>query len=187
MDITRRGFLQASGITMGVMICPSFLKDAKANSYAENLKVKEGTETTTICAYCACGCGIVVTASGGKVVNTEGDPDHPVNEGTLCSKGNSLYQTVNSDRRNQKVLWRRPGASDWTELPWGLAMFMIARRIKKTRDKDFTTTDSDGVTVNRTEAIATIGGAALDSEECDLYTKLARTLGVVYIEHQARI
>ena len=184
---------------MGVMLCPSFLKDAKAEKYAWNLKTKSGTSTTTICPYCACGCGIVVTSSGGKVVNTEGNPDHPINEGTLCSKGASLNQTSNQIRpidgsdpvggsyRNDKVLWRRSGASDWTEIPWSLAMFMIACKIKKTRDKDFVTTDSDGNTVNRTESIAAIGGAALDNEECHLYTKLARSLGVVYIEHQARI
>jgi formate dehydrogenase major subunit len=197
MDITRRTFLKVSGITMGVMLCPPFLKDSKAKSYAGKLKTKEGTETTTICPYCACGCGIVVTASGGKVVNTEGDPDHPINEGTLCSKGNSLYQTANQIRpsdvsddepgyRNEKVLWRKPGASDWTEIPWGLAMFMMAAKIKRTRRQGFVETEN-GITVNRCESIAAIGGAALDNEECYLYTKLARSLGIVYFEHQARI
>ena len=174
---------------MGVMLCPSFLKDAKAKQYAWKLKTKTGTESTTICPYCACGCGIVVTASGGKVVNTEGDPDHPVNEGTLCSKGNSLYQTANDPAglRNSTVRWRRPGASEWTEIPWGLAMLLIASKIKKTRRNNFATTDSNGNIVNRTEAIAAIGGAALDNEECYLYTKLARSLGIIWIEHQARI
>ena len=187
MDITRRTFLKVSGATMGVMLCPSFLKDAKAKSYAGKLKTKEGTEKTTICPYCGCGCGIVVTASGGKVINTEGDPDHPINEGTLCSKGNSLYQTANSTRRNDKVLWRKPGASEWTEIPWGLALFMIAAKIKRTRRQGFVETDENGITVNRCESIAAIGGAALDNEECYLYTKLMRSLGVVYLEHQARI
>ena len=187
MEITRRGFLKFSGVSVGVMLCPLFLKDAKAENYAWKLKTLEGTETTTICPYCAWGCGIVVTASGGKVINTEGDPDHPVNEGTLCSKGSSLIQTSTSDRRNTTVRWRPAGASEWKEIPWGLALFMMARKIKKTRDKNFTTADADGNPVNRTEAIATIGGAALDNEECHLYTKLARSLGVVFIEHQARI
>ncbi len=188
MGVTRRDFLKVSGVTMGVMLCPSFLKDAKAENYAWKLKTKEGTETTTICPYCACGCGIVVTASGGKVVNTEGDPDHPINEGSLCSKGNSLYQTANNDRRLDKVLWRPPyWGGDWIEIPWFMALILMALKVKTTRDFNFTREDSEGNTVNRTEAIAAIGGAALDNEECHLYTKLMRSLGVIYLEHQARI
>ena len=186
MNITRRGFLKASGIAMGVMLLPPFMKDAKAQKYAWKLKTLDGTDSTTICPYCGVGCGIVVTASGGKVINTEGDPDHPTNEGTLCAKGNSLYQTANSDRRNNKVLWRRPGASEWKEIPWNLALFKIALNIKRTRDKTFVP-EQDGVTVNRCEGIACLGGAALDNEECYLETKLMRSLGIVYLEHQARI
>ena len=187
MGITRRDFLRVSGVTMGVMLCPSFLKDVKAKSYAQKLKIKTGTESTTICHYCGCGCGIVVTASGGKVVNTEGNPDHPINEGTLCSKGNSLYQTANNERRLDKVLWRQPGASEWQELDWDKAIRMMALRIKRTRNRNFTRRDSDRNIVNRTEGIAAIGGAALDNEECHLYTKLMRSLGIIYLEHQARI
>jgi len=188
MDVTRREFLRISGVTMGVMLCPSFLKDAKARSYARKLKLKGGQTKTTICPYCACGCGINVTYSQGVVTNTEGDPDHPINEGSLCSKGNSLYQTANSDRRLTTVKWRPPRwTGDWIEIPWFLALIMMALKIKTTRDFNFTRTDSEGNTVNRTEAIAAIGGAALDNEECYLYTKLMRSLGIIYIEHQARI
>ena len=188
MGVTRRDFLKVSGVTMGVMLCPSFLKDAKAENYAWKLKMKEGEEKTTICPYCGCGCGLVVTASAGKVVNTEGDPDHPVNEGALCSKGNSLYQTANSDRRLDKVLWRPPyWSGDWIEIPWFMALIIMALKIKTTRDFNFTREDSEGRTVNRTEGIAALGGAALDNEECHLYTKLMRSLGIVYLEHQARI
>jgi formate dehydrogenase major subunit len=186
MDITRRGFLKISGMTMGLMLCPIFLKDAKAKQYAWSIKTKTGTETTTICPYCGCGCGIVVTAAEGKVVNTEGDPDHPINQGALCSKGSSLFQTANNSLRNQKVLWRRPGADDWKEISWDAALFMIARKIKKTRRDSFIDTQDD-ITVNRCEGIAALGGAALDNEECYLYSKLMRSLGIVYLEHQARI
>ena len=94
----------------------------------------------------------MVTAFQGSVVNTEGDPDHPINEGALCSKGNSLYQTATSDRRNTKVLWRPPYASDWIEIPWFLALIMMALKIKGTRDLNLVRTDSSGNTVNRTEA-----------------------------------
>lgn len=188
MGVTRRDFLKVSGVTMGVMFCPSFLKDAKAKDYAWKLKTKEGTDTTSICPYCGCGCGVVVTASEGKVVNTEGDPDHPVNEGALCSKGNSLYQTANNpdDQRNKDVLWRPPYSTRWIKIPWFMALIMMALKIKTTRDFNFKRRDG-GQTVNRTEAIAALGGAALDNEECYLYTKLMRSLGVVYLEHQARI
>ncbi|KPJ57962.1 MAG: hypothetical protein AMJ42_04170 [Deltaproteobacteria bacterium DG_8] len=190
MEISRRDFLRVSGATMGVMLFPSFLKDAKAESYARMLKTKEGTESTTICPYCACGCGIIVTARkwGNKVINTEGNPDHPINEGSLCSKGSALYQIANSDKRLKFVWWRPPNGKRWITIPWFLALIMMAQRIKRTREANFTTEDlSSGRTVNRTEAIAAIGGAALDNEECHLYTKLMRSLGIVYLEHQARI
>jgi formate dehydrogenase major subunit len=190
MGITRRNFLKVSGATVGVMLCPSIFEDSKAKSYAAQLKTKEGSDTTTICPYCACGCGIIVkatTGASGVVTNTEGDPDHPINEGSLCSKGNSIYQTATSDRRLDKVLWRPPYGTGWIEIPWFLALIMMALKIKGTRDWNFTRRDSSGNTVNRTEGIAAIGGAALDNEECYLYTKLMRSLGVVYLEHQARI
>ena len=188
MGVTRRDFLKVSGVTMGVMFCPSFLKDAKAKDYAWKLKTKEGTDTTSICPYCGCGCGVVITASEGMVVNTEGNPDHPVNEGALCSKGSSLYQTANDPdgRRVTTVKWRPPYGTDWIEIPWFMALIMMALKIKTTRDFNFKRRDG-GQTVNRTEAIAALGGAALDNEECYLYTKLMRSLGIVYLEHQARI
>lgn len=192
MGVTRRDFLKYSGVTMGVMFCPSFLKDAKAEQYAWTLKTKEGVETTTICPYCGVGCGIVVTASAGKVVNTEGDPDHPINEGALCSKGSSLFQTANdpAGKRNTTVRWRPPRSDSWFDIPWEMAFILMAQRIKRTRDRKFTRAtwkDGNRYIVNRTERIAAIGGASLDNEECHLYTKLMRSLGIIYLEHQARI
>lgn len=188
MAITRRDFMKVSGVTVGVMLCPSFIRDAKARVYARQVKMKEGTNTTTICPYCACGCGIMVTVAEGKVINAEGDPDHPINEGSLCAKGSALYQIANNDRRLDKVLWRPPyWKGDWIPVPWSFALGRMARKIKTTRDRSFTAVDSSGKTVNRTEAIAALGGAALDNEECYLYTKLMRSLGIVYLEHQARI
>lgn len=189
MGITRRDFLRVSGATVGVMLCPSFLKDAKAKIYARKLKTKEGQYSTTICPYCACGCGIIVTYRkwGNKVINTEGDPDHPINQGALCSKGSALYQIANNDRRLKMVKWRPPNGDRWILIPWILALSMMAQRIKNTRDNNWIPTDEEENIVNRTEAIAAIGGASLDNEECHLYTKLARTLGIVYLEHQARI
>jgi formate dehydrogenase major subunit len=188
MRVTRRDFLKVSGVTVGVMLSPSFIRDVKAKDYAMKVMTKEGTEITTICPYCACGCGIIITVSSGKVINTEGDYEHPINKGSLCSKGSALIQIANNERRLDKVLWRPPHWSgDWIPIPWFLALVMMARKIKRTRNFNFTRTDSSANTVNRTDAIAAIGGAALDNEECYLYTRLMRSLGIVYLEHQARI
>ncbi len=152
---------------------------------------KEGVETTTICPYCACGCGLIVTAADvdgeTKVVNTEGDPDHPINEGALCSKGQALYQVANNERRLTKVLHRAPGAADWDEVSWDDALTAIAAKVKATRDATFEETDGEGRTVNRTEGIGLMGSAALDNEECYALRKMATALGLVFIEHQARI
>jgi formate dehydrogenase major subunit len=122
------------------------------------------------------------------VVNAEGDPDHPINEGALCPKGMSVYQiSHNNPNRLTKPLYREPYGSEWKEVSWDFALDKIAQRIKETRDKTFETTNKDGKIVNRTLAIASLGSAAMDNEECYLYQKLLRSLGLIYIEHQARI
>jgi formate dehydrogenase major subunit len=138
------------------------------------------------------GCGAIVAAQNGRVVNVEGDPDHPVNQGSLCSKGMALAQLNTVDgrvnpRRLQTPLYRAPGSSEWEEKSWEWTLDQIARRIKDTRDASFTETDAEGRTVNRLEAIGSLGGAALDNEECSLISKAMRALGLVFIEHQARI
>jgi formate dehydrogenase major subunit len=185
MQVDRRSFLTSSGAAAFLAFLGLDISGTKA--YAATADVKRGTLTTTICPYCGVGCGLVVTASGGKVVNIEGDPDHPVNLGALCSKGAALYQVANNDRRLDKVLYRAPNSSSWEVKDWDWALKKIAANIKATRDETFVAVDDQGRTVNRTEGIACIGGAALDNEECYAYSKLSRAMGVVYIEHQARI
>lgn len=189
MELSRRTFLKLSGATtagailggLGVnMLRPS-------SAYAKDLKIKFAKETTTICPYCGVGCGIIVHAKDGTVINTEGDPDHPINQGSLCSKGAALAQIANNPRRLAKVMYRAPYSDAWEEKSWDWALTQIAKRIKETRDKYWVAKDKDGKVVNRIEAIAALGGAALDNEECFAYSKLARTLGIVYLEHQARI
>ncbi len=187
MPITRRGFLKVSGMVLaagglGISIKP-------ISAYAKPLKIKYAKETTTICPYCSVGCSIIVSTTGeGKIINTEGDPDSPINGGALCSKGSALYQmgTSNSNRLT-KPLYRAPYAGDWQEVSWEWALDKIARNVKKSRDKSFRLTNDQGQIVNRTEGIASVGSAALDNEECYLYQKFLRGLGLVYIEHQARI
>ena len=201
MGVSRRDFLKLSGGTVLVASLGVNLDPAKA--YAQELRIKNAKQTTTICPYCSVGCGIVVYAENGKIINTEGDPDHPINEGTLCSKGSSVSQLVNNETRVKKPMYREPGGTAWKEVEWDWALDRIARLVKDVRDKSFKTvsrakvkeTQPDGsvievekdFTVNRTDAIAHVGSAALDNEECYLLQKLVRSWGLVYVEHQARI
>ena len=183
MELTRRQFLKLSAlapIAASTLINPKKI-EAKADDL--RLRIRYAKQTTTICPYCAVGCGIIVSTSNGKIINIEGDPDHPINEGSLCSKGSALYQVANNDSRLDKVRYRAPGSTYWEEKTWNWTIDRISRRIKQTRDAEL----SDGRKVNRVNGIAALGGAALDNEECYLYSKFMRGLGVVYIEHQARI
>ena len=190
MELSRRDFLKASGAGFGAVFLVGSLSPNLALAKSPKwlpLKKKIG-EKTTICPYDGSGCGFLVAAVNGKVVNIEGDPDHPVNRGGGCSKGASLRQ-IGADNpwRLKKVLYRAPSSTKWEEKEWDWALNTIARRIKDTRDASFIGKDSGGNVVNRTEAIANLGGSALDNEECYLLAKLTRALGVVYLEHHARI
>ncbi len=201
MAVSRRDFIKISGSTvllgsLGINLDP-------ARAYAQGLRIKNAKETKTICPYCAVGCGIIVHTKDGQVVNTEGDPDHPISEGTLCSKGASLYQVINNPLRLTKPKYRAAGATEFKDVEWDWALDEIAKRVKDTRDRTFkvtskskvkekaadgteTTVEKDFV-VNRTDGIAHVGSAALDNEECYLLQKMLRSWGLVYIEHQARI
>ena len=201
MAVTRRDFLKISGSSVVLGSLGINLDPAKA--YAQGLRIKDAKQTYTVCPYCSVGCGIIVHTKDGKVVNTEGDPDHPISEGTLCSKGASLYQVINNDKRLLKPRYRAAGATEWKEVEWDWALDEIAKRVKDTRDKTFKITSkskvkekaADGTetdvekdfVVNRTDGIAHVGSAALDNEECYMLQKLMRSWGLVYIEHQARI
>jgi formate dehydrogenase major subunit len=183
MRLTRRAFFA----TAGVCLAPSLAKlYGAAPPLPRPLKLEETKETTTICCYCGVGCGMVVAAKDGKVVNIEGDPDHPINEGALCSKGSSLYQVAVNERRLDKVRYRAKGSDRWEEKEWDWALTEIAKRLKAARDASFVK-EKDGTLVNRTEGVACLGGAALDNEECYLLSKMMRSLGITYLEHQARI
>ncbi len=189
MELSRRTFIKISGATTaGVVLGGLGMSLLKPQAtYAQPFKIKYAKETTTICPYCGVGCGIIVAAKEGKVVNTEGDPDHPINQGSLCSKGAALAQIASSPARLSKVHYRAKYSDKWEEKTWDWALSQIAKRIKETRDRYWITKDKDGTVVNRIEAIAALGGAALDNEECYLYSKMSRALGIVYLEHQARI
>ncbi|RDV84803.1 hypothetical protein DXX99_01820 [Ammonifex thiophilus] len=160
-------------------------------------KLRRAKETRSICAYCGCGCGLIVYSEDNRVVYVEGDPDHPINEGSMCPKGIALSDAntiVNWQHRRQlnprritKVLYRAPGSTCWEEKDWDWALKEIAKRIKATRDATFEEKDEKGVTVNRTQAIAHLGSASLDNEENYLIHKFLRSLGVINIDHHARL
>src|SRR5512137_654382 len=185
MDVNRRGFLKISGAILAASGVGISLKPVSA--YAQPLKIKYTKETTTICPYCSVGCSIIVSTRDGKVINTEGDPDSPINKGSLCTKGGSIYQMAVNENRLTKPLYRAPHATEWKEVEWEWALDKMAENIKKSRDKSFKFTNAKGEVVNRTEGIASVGSAAMDNEECQVYQKFLRGLGLVYIEHQARI
>lgn len=185
MNLSRRGFLKLSGGTMAASILGVGWPQARA--YAKPLAIRYARETTSICPFCAVGCGVIVHTSDGNVINTEGDPEHPISRGNLCSKGSALYQLRHNEKRLIRPLYRDKGTTQWKEVSWEWTFEQIARRIKATRDASFLRTNDAGQKVNRTDAIASCGSAALDNEECYLLQKMLRSFGLVYIEHQARI
>ncbi len=186
--LTRRTFLKGTGVVAASTLLGNLGFDLTPIALAaQKLRIENAKENLTVCCFCSVGCGAIVSTSDGKVINVEGDPDNPLNQGTLCSKGEAMFQLVANKRRIGKVMYRAAGAKDWQTKDWDWAMKEIAKRVKQTRDASFIEKDEAGITVNRTETLAQLGGAAHDNEECYLLTKLARALGIVYLEHQARI
>jgi formate dehydrogenase major subunit len=189
MDLTRRDFLKLMGVSTGGLVLPAgFVASAMASGTGAFSLHKPIGEASTICPYCSCGCGLL-TATGpdGHIINTEGDPDNPTNRGALDPKSVSVTSLSQSPRRLRKPLYRAPNSATFEEVEWDWAIGEIAQRIKRDRDATLERTNDKGVTVNRTQAIALLGGAANNSEECYLFAKLARAMGIVYLEHQARI
>jgi formate dehydrogenase-N alpha subunit len=188
VELNRRDFIKLSGVGTGGFLLYGLLKPEAVLALPDQhpLRKKRG-ETTTVCPYCGVGCGVIMAVEDGKIVNIEGDPDSPISEGSLCSKGASVRQVANNAGRLTKVKHRAAGAADWEDLSWENAITKIAARIKSTRDSSFIETDSSGNTVNRTEAIASVGSVFPTSEEAYLMSKTLRSLGLVYIENGARI
>jgi len=191
MNLTRREFIQISGATAaGLAVSGLGFDLSPVKAHAQLLKTQYAKETITICCYCAVGCGAIVHTSkkgDGRVINIEGDPDHVINRGSLCSKGSALSQLTENENRLLQPMYRAPKSTEWQPVTWDWALTEIAKRVKKTRDATFQTKNKKRQVVNRTEAIASVGSAAMDNEECWIYQALMRALGLVYIEHQARI
>jgi formate dehydrogenase major subunit len=187
MEVTRRQFLQVgvAGSALGFDITP-------ATKVKQKLRIEGATVSHSICPYCAVGCALLAYTkkdADGKVklLQIEGDPDSPVNEGRLCPKGASALQLAVSRRRVEAPLYRAPGATEWSKVSWDFALDKLARNIKASRDRTFVTTDADGNLVNRCEGIAFAGGAAFSSEEGYLAAKVMRGFGFVFLEQQARV
>ena len=192
MRTTRRDFFKISAGTAVAAVLGFDLKPAYAK--AGELKISRTTETRSTCPYCSVSCGVIIHTLGDKaknvtpqVVHVEGDPDHPINRGTLCPKGSSLYQEILNERRLTKPQVRRSGSDRWEDISWDQAIGEIARHIKTTRDETFVEKDTQGRTVNRCEGIAWNGGCIDTNEFNYLVVKTMRSLGVCYLENQARV
>jgi formate dehydrogenase major subunit len=193
MEISRRVFIQ-SAIAGGAAISAFGFDVTPVYAQAKTLKIARTSETRSTCPYCSVSCGVIIHTLGDRaknavpqVVHVEGDPDHPINRGTLCPKGASLQQDILNDRRLLKPQVRRPGSDRWEDIDWDRAIDEVAGWVKKTRDATFVEKDALGRTVNRCEGIAWTGGCTDTNELNYLVVKTMRSLGVVYLENQARV
>jgi formate dehydrogenase major subunit len=195
MDVTRRELLKigaGGAAAYGVSALGFDVSVAEAHTVRQGLRIKGATVSHSVCPYCAVGCSLLAyTRKNGngsvELLQIEGNPDSPVNEGTLCPKGASSMELAISKRRLQSPLYRAPGSGDWKRVSWDFVLDKIARNIKAARDRTFVTKDEKGNVVNRAEGLAFAGGAAFSNEEGYLATKLMRGLGLVYLEQQARV
>jgi formate dehydrogenase major subunit len=191
MDLSRRDLLRLSvaggaGTALGGLIA-SGVDLAPTVARAQTLRIKDAKVTPSVCPFCAVGCGTLVHTVDGQIVNIEGDPRSPHNEGTLCPKGAATFQLHINPNRPTQVLHRAPGATDWEVWDLNRAMDRVAELVKTTRDETFIERLSRGKLVNATTSIFSLGGATLDIEFNHIHQKLMRGLGIVAIENQARI
>src|SRR5919108_770698 len=191
MDISRRDFIRVSAASgsaaalgglagLGADLAPTL-------AAAAELRIKDAKTTPSVCPYCSVGCATLIHTVNGRIVNIEGDPRSPHNEGTLCPKGAAIYQLHVNPNRPTQVLHRAPGATAWEVWDLERAMDRVAELVKKTRDETVVERLPNGTLVNSTPALFSLGGATLDNEWNHIQQKLMRGLGIVPIENQARI
>lgn len=193
MEFSRRTFIKGT-VLGGAGLSALGFDLTPLHAQTAGLKISRASETRSTCPYCSVSCGVIIYTLGDKaknaipqVVHVEGDPDHPINRGTLCPKGASLYQDILNERRLLKPQVRRPGSDHWEDITWDTAINEIAGRVKKVRDDTFIQTDAAGHTVNRLESLAFSGGCTDTNEFNYLVVKTMRALGVVHLENQARV
>ena len=191
MSLSRREFLKFGTTSAAGVAVSRGLDLAPVEAAATSLKIKELKAVASVCPYCAVGCGQLIYAKDGKIIDIEGNPDTPHTLGRLCPKGAATIQLSNNPLRPTKALYRAAGSDKWEEKSLDWMYEQIATRYYDTREKHFIekekNKDGKEVVVNRLEAIASLGSACIDNEECYLLSKLNRTLGIVYHEHQARV
>lgn len=191
MKLKRREFLKLSGAAgAGLVLADIGFDVSPVQASAAQFKLDGAREFKSVCTFCSCGCGMICHERNGKLINLEGDPDHIINEGSLCSKGAAMAALPNSDQRVTTPLYRAPGSSEWQRISWEEAIDKIAQKIVKIRNENWIGEEVIGgqtYKVNRTDALAFVGGAQNNNEEAYMFTKMARLLGSPYLEHQARL
>lgn len=195
MQVSRRQFFKvcAGGLGASSMAMLGFASN-EALAEVREFKLTRTTETRNTCPYCSVGCGILIYNLGdkaknvhGKVIHIEGDPDHPVNRGTLCPKGAGLLDFVQSPNRLKYPEYRAAGSKEWTRISWDDAFTRIAKLMKEDRDKNFIAKNKDGATVNRWLTTGFLAASASSNESGYLTHKVVRSLGMLAFDNQARV
>jgi formate dehydrogenase major subunit len=194
-DLTRREFLKVTGATLaGSSLALMGFSASVAIAEVREFKLSRATETRNTCPYCAVACGVVMYSLGdgaknakASIIHIEGDPDHPVNRGTLCPKGAGLLDFVHSPSRLLQPEYRAPGSDKWQPISWDDALGRIAKLMKEDRDANFVTKTPEGLTVNRWLSVAMLAASASSNEVGYLTHKVMRSLGVLAFDNQARV
>jgi formate dehydrogenase major subunit len=195
MDVTRRQFFKFTGSALGASSLTALgFSPARVLADVREFKLAHTSQTRNTCPYCSVSCGVILYGLGdkaknarSKIIHIEGDPDHPVNRGTLCPKGAALLDFVNSPSRLRYPEYRAPGATEWKRVPWDWALDRIARLMKDDRDKNFVEKNANGLTVNRWSTFGLLAASASSNESGYLTHKAFRAMGVVAMDNQARV
>jgi formate dehydrogenase major subunit len=197
MQISRRGFVKLTAATLAASTVDALGFFASGEALAASVrpfKLAAATETRNTCTYCSVACGILIYSMGDRaknarsnIIHIEGDPDHPVNRGTLCPKGSALLDVVHAPTRLQVPKYRAPGGTEFKEVTWDWALDRIARLMKDDRDKNFIAKNAQGTTVNRWLTTGMLAASASSSETSYLTWKVARSFGMVVFDNQARV
>jgi formate dehydrogenase major subunit len=197
MELDRRRFLTLSGATLAASSIGALGFGAAGEALAATVrpfKLERTTETRNTCTYCAVSCGILIYSLGDRaknarpsIIHIEGDPDHPVNRGTLCPKGSALLDVVHSPTRLKFPMYRAPNGAEWKRVSWDFALDRIAKLIKEDRDKNFVAKNAAGTTVNRWTTAGMLAASASTNETAFITWKMARSFGMLVFDNQARV